>query len=224
MLTYMLHTSHAARLGSRAGLGVTLIQFGFSMRQDNSATSGGNDSFGKWWKTGDTAADSPFGSNNETWASVESTMANNDVTFVQPDMTALNEWISFFFMTIGWFTLLTSLLGFFRVKRWERGILTPQQPFAPRTSAEAARDRALISNLESAFGFSLPTRQDIRTGLGLGRRDAEGELIVHESAAAGRTEDPVEEEDAGAALARRREAARELDRRLQDSLQAAGLL
>lgn len=100
LLTYMLHTSHAARLGSRAGLGITLIQFGFSMRQDDSASTG-NDGFGNWWRTGDPAADSPFGSmNNETWSSVESGNVS-DVTFIRPDMSALNEWISFFFMTIG---------------------------------------------------------------------------------------------------------------------------
>lgn len=125
----------------------------------------------------------------------------------------------------GWFTLLTSLLGFFRVKRWERGILTPQQPAVPRTPEEIAREHALLSNMESSFGLSFPSRQDIRIGLGLGRRrDSEGEFVVHESAAAGRADGHAEEEDAGAALARRREAARETDRRLRDGLQAAGLL
>ena len=33
LLTYLLHTSHAARNGSRAGLGVTLIQYAFYLRQ-----------------------------------------------------------------------------------------------------------------------------------------------------------------------------------------------
>lgn len=32
MLTYILHTSHAAKYGSRAGLGVTLIQYGLLYR------------------------------------------------------------------------------------------------------------------------------------------------------------------------------------------------
>ena len=31
LLTYLLHTTHAARLGSRAGLGVTLIQYGYAI-------------------------------------------------------------------------------------------------------------------------------------------------------------------------------------------------
>ncbi|KAI9250211.1 hypothetical protein BDA99DRAFT_445231, partial [Phascolomyces articulosus] len=32
MLTYLFHTTHAAKNGSRAGLGITLIQFGFYVR------------------------------------------------------------------------------------------------------------------------------------------------------------------------------------------------
>lgn len=32
LLTYLLHTTHAAKHGSRAGLGITLIQYGFTMR------------------------------------------------------------------------------------------------------------------------------------------------------------------------------------------------
>lgn len=32
MLTYLLHTTHAARCGSRAGLGITLLQYGFYLR------------------------------------------------------------------------------------------------------------------------------------------------------------------------------------------------
>ncbi|KAI7854897.1 hypothetical protein BDC45DRAFT_440149 [Circinella umbellata] len=32
MLTYLLHTSHAAKQGSRAGLGITFVQYGFYIR------------------------------------------------------------------------------------------------------------------------------------------------------------------------------------------------
>jgi hypothetical protein len=41
LLTYVLHTTHAAKFGSRAGLGATFLQYGFMLRsppavQDNS--------------------------------------------------------------------------------------------------------------------------------------------------------------------------------------------
>jgi hypothetical protein len=32
VLTYLLHTTHAAKFGSRAGLGITLIQYGWALR------------------------------------------------------------------------------------------------------------------------------------------------------------------------------------------------
>ena len=45
LLTYLLHTTHAAKLGSRAGLGVTLIQYGFAMRsRADDWLDGGNNS------------------------------------------------------------------------------------------------------------------------------------------------------------------------------------
>ncbi|EMR08435.1 hypothetical protein PNEG_03267 [Pneumocystis murina B123] len=51
LLTYLLHTTHAAKNGSKAGLGTTLIQYGFYMRsikdnifdQDNSDANSEND-------------------------------------------------------------------------------------------------------------------------------------------------------------------------------------
>lgn len=53
----------------------------------------------------------------------------------------------------GWFILLTSLLGFWRVKRWERGILASQRE--PSTSAHAseARSLTLFPRLEQVFGL-----------------------------------------------------------------------
>ena len=39
LLTYLLHTTHAAKHGSRAGLGITLIQYGFTIRTPSSFPS-----------------------------------------------------------------------------------------------------------------------------------------------------------------------------------------
>ncbi len=48
LLTYLLHTTHAARFGSRAGLGVTLIQYGFALRSRSDEDPNGNG----WWGAG----------------------------------------------------------------------------------------------------------------------------------------------------------------------------
>lgn len=130
----------------------------------------------------------------------------------------------------GWFILLTSLLGFWRVKRWEQGILTPQQPQAPITPEQASNSREFASRIESAFGFSLLSGADVRNGLGLGSRDRESEYVVHETAAAGRRESESDEQDAlisaesdeGRTIRMREFVAQE--QRLQDSLRAASFL
>jgi hypothetical protein len=170
--------------------------------------------------------------------------AGGNVTYMSGAKITTTEWLSFFLMTIGeskiyvitstnklgilgWFILLTSLLSFWRVKRWERGILTPQRLPAPRTAEEAARDHALISNIEEAFGLPILSRSDLRAGLGFGgrARDSEREYIVHEADAAGRMDDerepmmPVIEGDGDEE--RDRLAS---DRRLREALQASGLV
>src|SRR5690349_23859465 len=40
LLTYLLHTTHAAKNGSRAGLGLTFVQYGFYMKGNNGREEG----------------------------------------------------------------------------------------------------------------------------------------------------------------------------------------
>ena len=128
---------------------------------------------------------------------------------------------------VGWFILLTSLLSFWRVKRWERGILSPQHPAASRTADESVRDQAVIANLEDVFGFRMLARGDLRTGLGFGNRtrDSEREYMVHETDAAGRMDgserEPIMSIEGESDEDRERRAN---DRRLTDALQASGFL
>jgi hypothetical protein len=51
-------------------------------------------------------------------------------------------------MTVGWFLFMTSILQFWRVKKWERGIRASTQ------AAEVApQDHQLLSNLQIALGI-----------------------------------------------------------------------
>ncbi|KAI0352905.1 hypothetical protein OH77DRAFT_1408179 [Trametes cingulata] len=180
LLTYLLHTTHAAKLGSRAGLGVTLIQYGFALRGRDGYGGGGGgtteqDVWGGW------KPDEPrptFG----TAAEAEAYYSNLNLTATAPTPTvdtsayeaaaisadATTEWLSFLLMTIGWFILLTSVLGFWRVKRWERGILSSQgETPAPATPEEQARSAAILHSIERAFGLQgLANGSLLRTGLG----------------------------------------------------------
>jgi len=100
LLTYLLHTTHAARLGSRAGLGVTLIQYGFALR--NKA-----DGDVVLWSSGQSSSEP-----NPTMGTAAEAneyyrhMHNGTTTYTDPQTneavaTAATEWLSFFLMTIG---------------------------------------------------------------------------------------------------------------------------
>ncbi|KAF7330393.1 Metal homeostatis protein BSD2 [Mycena venus] len=114
LLTFLLHTSHAAKYGSRAGLGLTLIQYGFYSR------AGG-----------------------------------------------VGE---------GWFLLLSSFIGFWRIKRWESSIRASSTPI---TAEDIERDAAVRRNIENVFGFSFgdEERGDRRQPVPV-RRDENGTVVV----------------------------------------------
>ncbi|OCH94055.1 hypothetical protein OBBRIDRAFT_723532 [Obba rivulosa] len=171
LLTYLLHTTHAAKLGSRAGLGITLIQYGFAMR--SSVEYSDQES---WWKpadqprpTFDTAAEA-----EEYFKNLNATAADTMPSDAAPPPglligDATSEWLSFLLMTIGWFILLTSLLSFWRVKRWERGILSSQSDVPAPAPADSTSSAPVIYSLERVFGLQgLADGSLVRSGLGFG--------------------------------------------------------
>jgi Protein of unknown function (DUF2370) len=119
LLTYLLHTTHAARFGSRAGLGVTLIQYGFALRTRPEESVNGNG----WWGPGrgggtevqsDVAPPKPiFGTKEEAedyYRKMNITMIDGMPSGTIPGATmddmnltndATTDWLSFFLMTIG---------------------------------------------------------------------------------------------------------------------------
>lgn len=137
-LTYLLHTSHAAKYGSRAGLGLTLIQYGFYSRSAND---------------GDNVP--PEGS--QAWVGGSMANATDPGTFPNQEGGSLfsstsRDWLSFLFMTMGWFLLLSSIVGFWRVKRWEHSVRVANVPTTPE---DVERDLAIRRNMENVFGLSL---------------------------------------------------------------------
>jgi hypothetical protein len=114
LLTYLLHTTHAARLGSRAGLGVTLIQYGFALR-GRMAGDVGNTDGDVWagWRAGDgTPSPRPTFSSTSTAEDYYKDFAGNSTspsnTIGQEEAEVLvadatTQWLSFFLMTVGSF-------------------------------------------------------------------------------------------------------------------------
>ena len=101
LLTYLLHTSHAAKFGSRAGLGLTLIQYGFYSRinMGAGAIDDGQGNEGLGWPPIET---------HSSGAPLLSTSPPTPTEAVAPsdDGAAVigvssREWLSFLLMTIG---------------------------------------------------------------------------------------------------------------------------
>lgn len=100
-------------------------------------------------------------------------------------------------MSVGWFILLTSLLGYWRVKRWERGIRNAnnaEPSVAAGTSSgvetPTVLDRSGYLNPFSLFGVPFPRsaeerEQDengleISTPMGHGREHSQREVTEQE--------------------------------------------
>ena len=185
LLTYLLHSTHAAKFGSRAGLGVTLIQYGFYLRTRDQQSEPA-DTNGWGWPDNNqpkptfaTAEDARKYYEALAAVGANSTASSFDLdnsgTPAWQSASGATEWMSFLLMTVGWFVLLTAVLGFWRVKRWERSVrqaaYEAAHPRPPPTPEEIAREQAVIQSIEQAFGLvsSRVTNgaDSLRAGLGL---------------------------------------------------------
>lgn len=199
LLTYLLHTTHASKYGSRAGLGITLIQYGFYMRSAEAQLPVADDQTMWGWANADTP-DSNVGSRASTVAAIAKralpilmrsvTVSNNGTATVptnngpfgpfgtaidgssppssNPSSFSPNDWLSFILMTIGWFLLITSFLGFWRVKRWQRGVqasVVAAERERDPTPEDLARNAQVLRNLEQAFGISWDAERQNPGGL-----------------------------------------------------------
>jgi Protein of unknown function (DUF2370) len=184
LLTYLLHTTHASKYGSRAGLGITLIQYGFYMRSPEAtvpvAGDDGADPWGGWSQVMGASGSSEANSTPAASRALPKlahalfhravaaaplpaqTLPNSTVhdlseaspAFMIGGSFTTNDWMSFLLMTLGWFILITSFLGFWRVKQWERGVqrsvMTDREP----TPEELMRDAQTIRHIQHAFGLN----------------------------------------------------------------------
>lgn len=90
-LTYMLHTSHAAKFGSRAGLGLTLIQYGFYSRAVTQEQEDAQAAASGW--------NYPLSNNSSSPAFPEQGAGTpQDISHMSQTS---RDWLSFLFMTLG---------------------------------------------------------------------------------------------------------------------------
>jgi len=186
VITYFLSTTHAARYGARAGLGLTFIQYGAYWRAAQNTEPGPSRAEQQemnWWNetmTGIASSPDSAAAPNSTML-LESIMNQNGTdTGKMYYGNGGKDWLALFFMTFGWVLLFTSIVGFWRVKRWEMSIRASSRPQAPVITNDLAREVQVRLNIESMFGFG--DEQELETALDP-QAEAEMRLARHLRAA-----------------------------------------
>ena len=141
LLTYLLHTTHAAKNGSRAGLGITLVQSGFNMKGAGSLTivpdgTPGNPSASEVFAGAPPDPNShDFDPNAEAVAfdqGVAGTIGAGGVSGI-----SATDWFAYILMIVGWFILIRAVSDFLRARRHEQLVLqTPDRGLGVAVVAE----------------------------------------------------------------------------------------
>ncbi|EHL00743.1 putative Metal homeostatis protein BSD2 [Glarea lozoyensis 74030] len=119
LLTYLLHTTHAAKNGSRAGLGITLVQYGFYMKGSGSIVPPAGNSDPSYVPPPD--PNSHDFDPNQVQAGTAG-MDNSDSTGGIGDVAG-SEWLAYVLMVVGWFILIRAVSDFLRARRHEQLVL-----------------------------------------------------------------------------------------------------
>ena len=146
LLTYLLHTTHAAKNGSRAGLGITLVQYGFQMK-------GASSSSGPSPNPGDAGSGQPGGG-----APPDPSAHDFNPGDVGPDGSSpagntgagvggitTNDWMAYALMVVGWFILIRAVSDFLRARRHEQLVLqSPERGLNTPIVAEGERPETSV--------------------------------------------------------------------------------
>ncbi|KAI9778375.1 MAG: hypothetical protein M1816_004133 [Peltula sp. TS41687] len=155
LLTYLLHTTHAAKNGSKAGLGIALVQWGFSMK-----TPGANDPDQPGQGQGGQLPSDPNGHDigastaAAAAAAVAAMIDGQDVSTI-PNAGASgsrtawsitsSDWIAYGVMILGWFILIKSISNFLKARRHEQLVLqSPDRGLGVAVVAEGERAETVV--------------------------------------------------------------------------------
>ena len=133
LLTYLLHTTHAAKNGSRAGLGVTLVQYGFYMRggRGDSTPAVPNDGTGSPYNPPQDPNNhdfDPSAVSDSAAAAAAAAMAQGTSQASSSgggglSSVASSNWLAYTLMIVGWFILIRAVSDFIKARRHEQLVL-----------------------------------------------------------------------------------------------------
>ncbi|KAI9932787.1 hypothetical protein ASPWEDRAFT_205617 [Aspergillus wentii DTO 134E9] len=139
LLTYLLHTTHAAKNGSRAGLGLTLVQYGFYMKggsESKGSDEGGSDQY--------VAPPDPNSHSFDPNAVADGTAGDGGGGSAVSSIST-SEWISYILMIVGWFILIRAISDFLRARRHEQLVLqSPERGLSVPVIAEGERSETVV--------------------------------------------------------------------------------
>jgi hypothetical protein len=137
LLTYLLHTTHAAKNGSRAGLGLTLVQYGFYMKGGGDGSGSDGDGSDQYVPPPDPNSHS-FDPNSV--GESDSSGGNGAISGI-----TTSEWISYILMIVGWFILIRAVSDFLRARRHEQLVLqSPDRGLGVPVIAEGERSETVV--------------------------------------------------------------------------------
>ncbi|KAF1956818.1 hypothetical protein CC80DRAFT_548306 [Byssothecium circinans] len=121
LLTYLLHTTHAAKNGSRAGLGITLVQYGFTMKGAASLDRN-NDSPASVFDGSVPSDPNAHDFDPNSVATGGGGAGGGDMTPASSGISS-SDWLAYGLMIVGWFILIKSISDFIRARRHEQLVL-----------------------------------------------------------------------------------------------------
>jgi hypothetical protein len=117
LLTYLLHTTHAAKNGSRAGLGITLVQYGFYMKGSSSSNKAPTNS------NGEAVYGQPTDPNSHDFDPDQVTNEATGGSEGGLSSLASSDWLAYILMIVGWFILIRAVSDFLKARRHEQLVL-----------------------------------------------------------------------------------------------------
>ena len=140
LLTYLLHTTHAAKNGSKAGLGILLVKWGLEMK---STSSNGVDP-GEVGQPPQDPNGHDFGPSGSGAAMVDGQDGSNGGAGSGWGLTN-NDILAYGIMIIGWFILIRSVGQFLRARRHEQLVLqSPDRGLGVPIIATGERAEAVV--------------------------------------------------------------------------------
>lgn len=142
LLTYLLHSTHAAKNGSRAGLGITLIQYGFYMKSTSSSGAGGMGTAADGYANPPDPNAHDFDPNS---VGNESGGDNNGGGGGGLADIASSEWVAYILMIVGWFILIRAVSDYLRARRHEQLVLqSPDRGLGVAVVAEGENPETVV--------------------------------------------------------------------------------